>query len=135
MRLRPSEIFYSQDSICSSFSNSEGIGILVNKICNGSESIHSIPTISVAKVGSKWYTTDNRRLWVFKTLEERGKCSYIDVKEIPSIPDDKMTTKNGGVSVKIRGNEYSNRPPRRRRYSDDSDYDCFGYDSDDNDLW
>lgn len=95
------------------------------------DSIDNIPIISVAKVGSKWFAADNRRLWVFKRLEARGRCTRISVNVIDSIPEDKMTTKNGGESVDVRGDPYVSRTPRRT-YLDDSDDYC---DSDSDDFW
>ena len=50
----------------------------------------------------KWFTTDNRRLWVFRQLERLGKCSTIDVWEGYAIPTSKLTTYNGGSSVHVR---------------------------------
>ena len=65
-------------------------------------SIHSIPTISVVKKDNKWYTADNRRLWVFRNLERLGKCNEIRVTEGYYIPSSKFTTYNGGESVVVR---------------------------------
>ena len=51
----------------------------------------------------KWFTADNRRLWVFRDLERLGKCTTIPVRIIINIPVGKFTTKNGGTSVRVRG--------------------------------
>ena len=59
--------------------------------------------MQVAKRNGKYFTTGNRRLWLFRQLERLGKCGEIPVVEIGSIPSNKLTTKNDGVSVKIRG--------------------------------
>ena len=62
-----------------------------------------IPIISVANVDGIWFTADNRRLWLFRKLEELGRCRKIPVEEIDEIPDSKMTTENGGVDIMVRG--------------------------------
>ena len=59
--------------------------------------------MQVAKRNGKYFTTGNRRLWLFRQLERLGKCGEIPVVEIGSIPSKRFTTKNDGVSVKIRG--------------------------------
>jgi len=48
-------------------------------------------------------TSDNRRLWLFQHLERLGKCGQVPVTEASSIPDRKLTTKNNGASVTVRG--------------------------------
>jgi hypothetical protein len=65
-------------------------------------SVRDIPTIPVVKRNNKWFTADNRRLWVFRNLEKLGKCSEIDVTEGYYIPSSKFTTINGGVDVTVR---------------------------------
>lgn len=52
----------------------------------------------------KWFTLDNRRLWVFRRLEEDGHITDVDVNVVSSdrLKARKFTTTNGGVSVRIR---------------------------------
>ncbi|KAH3829991.1 uncharacterized protein LOC127877818 [Dreissena polymorpha] len=102
MRMRPSNVFYSQDSISRTFVNGGTIGDMLDDICEGRKGIY-IFTITVVNRNGKWVTTDNRRLWVFRQLERLGKCSYIDVDVGYTIPEEKMTSSNGGVSVHVRG--------------------------------
>ncbi|XP_060551115.1 uncharacterized protein LOC132712716 isoform X1 [Ruditapes philippinarum] len=107
MYLKPSEIFFSQDSINNVFDKNcghryEPIGQTLDALCNGSISVRDIPTISVVKHDNKWFTADNRRLWVFRNLERLGKCSEINVTKGYSIPSSKFTTYNGGVDVIVR---------------------------------
>lgn len=66
-------------------------------------SVNDIPPISVKRLGDKWFTADNRRLWVFRNLERLGICSYINVIVTNYIPEGKFTTINGGESVYVRG--------------------------------
>lgn len=52
----------------------------------------------------KWFTLDNRRLWIFRRLEEGGHITDVDVNVVSSdrLSARKFTTTNGGVSVRIR---------------------------------
>ncbi|KAL4220205.1 Heat shock 70 kDa protein 12A [Mactra antiquata] len=110
MILSPSEIFYSQNSINNKFDERcshsfKYIGETLDDICDGRCRIDDIPRISVAKKNGKWVTADNRRLWVFKHLHRLGKCDQIYVNETSSIPWQKYTTENGGVSIPVRRNQ------------------------------
>lgn len=66
-------------------------------------SINDIPKISVIRLDEKWVTADNRRLWVFRELERLGKCTNIQVEQTSCLPKRKMTSRNGGVAVRVRG--------------------------------
>jgi hypothetical protein len=84
INLAPSEIRYSQDSISNSFGDSthhagQYIGETLDEIVRDPDTANLIPNISVFKIGGKWFTLDNRRLWVFKKAEELDILSYIDV--------------------------------------------------------
>lgn len=101
--LYPSEIHYCQDSISNTFRDGNFLGETLDELCDGRLNICDIPTISVYDDDGRWITADNRRLWVFKMLERLGKCGQIPVIEINNIPSDKLTSTNGGVSVRVRG--------------------------------
>ena len=86
MELRPSEIFYSQDSIMNRFGGytphgNTCIGETLDQLLNGNSSVQSIPNISVAQRNGKWFTSDSRRLWVFRKAEEIGFLKTIYVNE------------------------------------------------------
>ncbi|KAL3859189.1 hypothetical protein ACJMK2_009418 [Sinanodonta woodiana] len=143
MRLKPSSIYFSQDTIKNCFNSHGTIGSVLDNIYEGTILINTIPMISICQKDGKWFTTDNRRLWIFRELEQLGKCSEIDVRVTHIIPDNKFTTNNGGVSVTVRGNPGSKyatdvswresreaRRGRRMRY-DDSDEDFMDSNSDD----
>jgi cation transport ATPase len=53
---------------------------------------------------NKWFTSDNRRLWVFKKAEKLGIISYRDVYVTYDIDYSKFTTSSNGKYVIIRGN-------------------------------
>ncbi|XP_053399523.1 uncharacterized protein LOC128557042 [Mercenaria mercenaria] len=108
MYLRPSEIFYSQDSINNVFDKRcnhryKPIGETLDEICDGRCPLENIPKISVVDINGKLITEDNRRLWVFKNLERLGKCEKIHVQRGYTILARKRTAYNGGVSVRVRG--------------------------------
>ncbi|XP_052786200.1 uncharacterized protein LOC128221632 [Mya arenaria] len=109
MELKPSEIYFSQDSINNVFGKRcrhsyHLIGESLDAICENRCNIHSIPTISVMKKNGRWITSDNRRLWVFRQLERLGKCKTVPVHTTDHIPAGKMTALNSGDSVRVRGN-------------------------------
>ncbi|WAR00535.1 hypothetical protein MAR_024907 [Mya arenaria] len=97
LTLKPSEISSHK------FKNGRQIGQVLDDICEGRISVSSFPLISVMKRDGRWTTSDNRRLWVFRELERLGKLDEIAVVQVYSIHDKKLTTINGGVSVKVRG--------------------------------
>ena len=105
MLLKPSNIFYSQDDISSTFgkcTNHSGkqIGTTLDDLYYGKIKVENIPKITVVrKDDGKWYTSNNRRLWIFHHLEGAGKCSEIEVIIGDSLS--RFTTVNGGTSVTI----------------------------------
>lgn len=102
MYLKPTDIYYCQNSVKNVFQNGKRIGETLDDLCEGRCQLSSFPRIRVSKRDSKWFTTDNRRLWVFRQLYRLGKCGEIPVIETGVIPSDKMTTKNGGISITVR---------------------------------
>ncbi|XP_052075259.1 uncharacterized protein LOC127712697 [Mytilus californianus] len=108
MELRPSEIFYSQDSIMNRFGGYTNhghlyIGETLDQLLQGYCNVRSIPTISVVNKYGKWYTSDNRRLWVFRKAQEIGFLETINVNQSYYLNEDKFTTENGGTSIRVRG--------------------------------
>lgn len=84
MKLAPSEIHYSQDSISNRFGKStEHAGVLIgetlDKLLTGECGIFDINTIQIVHRNGIYITVDNRRLWIFKKLEEMGECTEIPV--------------------------------------------------------
>ncbi|XP_060568084.1 uncharacterized protein LOC132726747 [Ruditapes philippinarum] len=106
MYLNPLDIHYCQDSISNTFSSGANIGDVLDDVCDGRTPLSSFPKIAVNKKNSKWYTTDNRRLWVFRQLRRLGKCGEIPVVKTGSISSEKMTTNNDGVEIEVRGGIY-----------------------------
>ena len=108
INLAPSEIRYSQDSISNSFGDSthhadQYIGETLDEIVMFSDKANFIPNISVFNIDGKWFTSDNRRLWVFKKAEELGIVRSIDVYVTYEI-DYLFTTRSDGRHIRIRRN-------------------------------
>ena len=106
--MKPSEIYFSQDSISNVFGNycrhrGIHIGTTLDRLCEGHMTVSDIPVIGVMEKGGRWYSGDNRRLWIFRELERLGKCTDIFVDVINYIPLKKFTTHNRGESVRVRG--------------------------------
>lgn len=118
MYLKPSDIHYSQDSISNTFGKStihsdKYIGETLDEVINGTVKVNNIPTISVFIHNKKWFTTDNRRLWVFRKAEELGKLRSIPVNQNLCIVSSKLTSTNGGLSVRVRRNNPGGQTWRR----------------------
>ncbi|XP_060596162.1 uncharacterized protein LOC132750235 [Ruditapes philippinarum] len=104
IQLKPSEIFHSQDSISCRFSKTNTlIGETLDDLYEDRLSVSDIKRISVAPVNGKWFSLDNRRLWVFRQLEKIGKCRYVTVNVKKKIDAARLTTKCGGKEVYVRG--------------------------------
>ena len=102
--MKPSNIYYSQDSIKDKFDNGYTIYGTYNACVKHTFVIDKIPTIRVCQIGGKFYTLDNRRLWVFRKLEANGYITNIPVRTVSrsQLPDRKFTTTNGGTDVTVR---------------------------------
>lgn len=68
-RMKPSEIYYSQDSIKEKFDNGHTIYSTLSVCKKHQYVINKIPRMRVCKKDGKWYTLDNRRLLVFRTYQ------------------------------------------------------------------
>ena len=105
--LKPSEIYFSHDSIYNVFGNycqhrGIHIGSTLDRLCEGRMTVSDIPPIGVMQKGGRWYTGDNRRLWIFRELERLGKCTNLFVIST-YVPAKKFTTHNRGEFVRVRG--------------------------------
>ncbi|CAC5392929.1 unnamed protein product [Mytilus coruscus] len=84
------------------------IGDTLDELLTESISLKDIPTISTVIKYGKFYTADNRRLWVFRKAEELGFLYEIEVNQgtqrnFRANKKTKFTTKNDGISIRIRG--------------------------------
>lgn len=103
IQLSPSEIRYSQDSIKSTFQDGTQLSTVIDNIIYGNKSLSSIPRIEVYQRNEKYYSSDNRRLYVFKEVQKR-KWSHLKIevslKKGSFVP--KLTTENDGESITFR---------------------------------
>ncbi|CAC5394655.1 unnamed protein product [Mytilus coruscus] len=84
MILKPSEIFYSQDSVSNRWElrtpySDTLIGETLDELLTGPVSLDDIPIITAVIINGKLHTADNRRLWVFRKAEEFGYLHEIEV--------------------------------------------------------
>lgn len=101
LEISPSEIRYSQDTMRSRFRNGNPIEETLINLLSGKITVDDIPRISVAEKDGKYYSMDNRRLYVFKRFEEE-KVTKIKIKCIETGMDPgKFTTTNDGTSIRI----------------------------------
>ena len=105
LELKPSDILYAQDSILNRFRDRSirYIGETLDQLLEDSSYIQNIPNIEVVEINGKLFSMDNRRLWVYKKAEELGSLETIDVIRTSSFNRNKFTTKNGGTSIRVRG--------------------------------
>uniref|UniRef100_A0A0L8FR60 Uncharacterized protein n=1 Tax=Octopus bimaculoides TaxID=37653 RepID=A0A0L8FR60_OCTBM len=103
--LSPKEIRYTQDSISSCFQNGNEIQDLISEIIRGQTTTHEIRTIRVFDKDGKYYSLDNRRLYVFKEVQRLIKSAKFEDK-------DKFTTRNNGLSIQVRKSKTANRVPK-----------------------
>jgi len=107
MEIKPSQIFYSQDSILNRFSDytrhaNKNIGETLDHLLVGRCNVDDILTMNVMKRNGEWFISDNRRLWVFRKAEEIGFLETVKVNVIYYISNNKFTTVNYGRSVRVR---------------------------------
>lgn len=78
--LKPNQIYFTHSKIRQRFS---GCGKMLqetlNDLITGAVNINDIPKIRVYTDGTNYYSSNNRRLWVFKQLELLGHLETIDV--------------------------------------------------------
>jgi len=78
------------------------IGETLDHLLVGRCNVEDILAMKVVKMNGKWFTPDNRRVWVFRTAEEIGFLETVKVKVIRFMPNKKFTTLNHGQSVRVR---------------------------------
>ena len=94
------------------------IGETLDHLLEGRCNVDDILTMNVMKRNGEWFTSDNRRLWVFRKTEEIGFLETVKVNVIYYISNNKFTTVNHGRSVRVRrggpeGRIWTNWKPQR----------------------
>ena len=107
IELSPDDIRFMQNSISCTFSNGKNIKNVVENIEEGFMDVDDIPMIRVVKKRGLYYAFDNRRLYLYRVLLYRGFLNTVLVKLAPrsKFQPRKLTTKNNGESIFVRGDE------------------------------
>lgn len=105
----PANIQYTQIGISTTFGRPDinrgrNIGETLDDLCDGVCTVGDIDPIRVFPHEGRWWSMDNRRLWVFKQFRAMGRCSEIPVKITTreKMDDDKFDA-NTGTDVCVRG--------------------------------
>lgn len=112
IRVRPSAIHFTQDSIKSTFQDGNTLLDTAIQIARHDVGKRDIRMITVIRLDERrLFTLDNRRLAVFRLLEICGKVGSIKVEVVPyeTWADEwqrKCTTITGGGVISIRGSNY-----------------------------
>lgn len=102
LRIDPNEVRFSQDSIYYRFLDGSTIDELAEALRTGQVDPDDVPPIRLVERGGRLFTLDNRRLEAFRR-------AGLNVPYRMATPEEaraeiwKFTTKNGGISVRIRG--------------------------------
>eukprot|EP00105_Crassostrea_gigas_P034116 XP_019918264.1 PREDICTED: uncharacterized protein LOC109617231 [Crassostrea gigas] len=106
--MKPSEIYYSQDSIKEKFDKGHTIYSTLSVCKKHQYVIKKIPPMRVCKKDGKWYTLDNRRLWVFRKLEADGH-----IKDVKVIQGESLNKNRKRVVVMEKMSRFLNTHNRR----------------------
>ena len=106
--LYPSDICFSQKYISNRFEDGELIGERSDDLVNEVKTISDIRTIRVVNIHGRWYTLDNRRLWMFRMYQkiklQRYRYLQIPVlvwKDFETDTQLVFAAKKDGTDVKI----------------------------------
>ena len=107
MELRPSKIRFMHHSINPKFRNGKSVEDTIRRIQQGLMNVNELPTIRVVRKDGFYYAFDNRRLYVYRVLEHRGKLNRIRVKLAPlsEYQPHRFSTENNGESVILKYGE------------------------------
>lgn len=77
----PSAVYFTHSKIRKQFSgNGKLLSETLEEVLNGTTKVEAIPKIRVIFDGSRYYSMNNRRLWVYKELQKRGKLATVKVE-------------------------------------------------------
>jgi hypothetical protein len=101
--INPRDVRFSQDSIKATLSDSGGrIDDLARGLRDGTVRPENVPPIRLVDRDGLLFTLDNRRLWAFQQAGLDVPCVMATPAEVASEAW-KFTTRNGGISIGIRG--------------------------------
>jgi len=101
-RLRLEEIFYTQDSIKRSFQDGRTLTQMMCELMSDQKTLMQIPRITVVRHEGRWFSVDNRRLWVFNQVFPGSKSIPVYHGMQDNRFWNKFTTINGGRAVRVR---------------------------------
>ncbi|CAH1801699.1 unnamed protein product [Owenia fusiformis] len=105
------------DTIAGCFSNDDDIHETYREIKYGYKSLDDFPVMQVTWMDGRWWSMNNRRLYLCRKLEAAGCIGEVRVKVLdlhdipPHIWNQKFTTQTGGESVGIRTRTPTPPPP------------------------
>ena len=80
--MSPSDIRFSQSDIKYSFTQGDDVHEVIDNIKRGWLSIQDFLPMNVAFYNGRWYTENNRTLYVCRVLQYEGKLKKVEVKEV-----------------------------------------------------
>lgn len=81
VRMRPSDLRYTHDSIGSTFTNGTGLEETFEELLYDNLSIIDMPNmVAMYFNGDLYVVRGNRRLFIYQALEDAGKISRVNVK-------------------------------------------------------
>lgn len=106
-QLFPSEIRFSSHSISNKFDDGRDVNEVAENLCNGQVNVGDIPIIQLVRRDKKYYSLDNRRLYVFRIGQIRKRVGKIPalIFDEDLLHPDKHTTRNDGKQVCVEGDE------------------------------
>ena len=108
MKLKPLDVYFSQDSIRCVFRNGVSVNETIDSVIDGKVQVADIPHITVVKLNERYYSQNNRRLYIFRVLHCLGYLNEIWVNTSTRVNFKQFTTKNKGESVRVRGDQTRN---------------------------
>ena len=100
--LSPQSIRFSQNSIQATFKDGRSVEDVAAGLRSGQINPNDMPPIRLVERDGKLFTLDNRRLEAFRRAEVEVPTRMATPQEIAE-EGWKFTTKNDGVSIRIRG--------------------------------
>lgn len=105
MMLHPFQIRFTQNSIGHHFQDGNSCNNLIKDILEDKVDPDTITSIKVVKRDGKYYSLDNRRLYVFRAVNYAREDFEIEVDILEENIDysSQYTTQNDGQDIHIRG--------------------------------
>jgi len=99
--LSPSDIRFMHRRINPRFKDGRSLNATVDQIASGQMSVRALPTIRVVERNGLYYSFDNRRLYVYRALQQKGKLDSIlvNVVDISLFQPKRFSTINNGLTI------------------------------------